>query len=477
MKKVIVSAVLMVVCCVALTVNLYGQKDGEVFVVRAMVCDSVGTAIKDAAVYDAKNDLRSITDQDGVARIATHLGETLYFSHLSFKAEAVRIKKDLLVADGEGHYSMVVVMRLKNTTLHEVTITENAPHLAYANKMVWGIDYKVQHDGIYMIAGNSEESVLLHVSFEQDTISRRPIAHKYQELYRDAFGNLHLIGPDSTYQIYCDGEHLHLTHGCQKELFRQKLEPVKILTDSIMVLQSYYNMQQQLAYLMVNRNTKQISIMANLEGAAAEMARNARRDAIRDQKIDMMHAEFQENPQAEGRLERAGALSMQRMEMNYGSDDIDVEERKRMVNSLFNRILYKPIYCPAFYLRDTIYVFDFQNDKMLKFDHRGCQTATYDIDFHRTGYFKNLLINNTWDNNLIVDYATNQCYAQFSSDGIVTLKEIDLNDGKVKREIPLTDHSFPQNIQVYDGNVYYLYLDRTRVVNKDKRSLYKMMLK
>ena len=217
--------------------------------------------------------------------------------------------------------------------------------------------------------------------------------------------------------------------------------------------------------------------MANLEGAAAEMARNARRDAIRDQKIDMMHAEFQENPQAEGRLERAGALSMQRMEMNYGSDDIDVEERKRMVNSLFNRILYKPIYCPAFYLRDTIYVFDFQNDKMLKFDHRGCQNATCDIDFHRTGYFKNLLINNPWDNNLIVDYATNQCYAQFSSDGIVTLKEIDLNDGKVKREIPLTDHSFPQNIQVYDGNVYYLYLDRTRVVNKDKRSLYKMMLK
>ena len=105
-------------------------------------------------------------------------------------------------------------------------------------------------------------------------------------------------------------------HGCQKELFKQKLEPVKILTDSIMVLQNYYNMKQQLAYLMVNRNTKETSIMANLEGAAAEMARNTRRDAIRDQKIDMMQAEFQENPQAEGRLERAGTLSMQRMEMN-----------------------------------------------------------------------------------------------------------------------------------------------------------------
>ena len=83
---------------------------------------------------------------------------------------------------------------------------------------------------------------------------------------------------------------------------------------------------------------------------------------------------------------------------------------------------------------------------------------------------------NSWDEKLIVDDATGQCYAQFSSDGIVTLKEIDLNDGKVKREIRLTKHSFPQNVQVYNGEVYYLFLNKTQTAGRDKRSLYKMRL-
>lgn len=45
----------------------------------------------------------------------------------------------------------------------------------------------------------------------------------------------------------------------------------------------------------------------------------------------------------------------------------------------------------------------------------------------------------------------------------------------VKREIQLTDHYFPQNIQVYNSEVYYMFLD-TRQNGRDKRSLYKMRL-
>ena len=166
--------------------SLFAQTEGEVFTVEALVCDSVGTVIKDVAVYDAKNNLRSVTNQDGIARIVTRLGETLSFSHLSFKTKTVRVEKKTLIENTEGHHSMLVVMRHKTNNLQEVTVTENAPHLAYENKTVWVTDYKVQHDGIYMVAGNGSASVLLHLDFEQDTISLKPIASKYQELYQDA---------------------------------------------------------------------------------------------------------------------------------------------------------------------------------------------------------------------------------------------------------------------------------------------------
>lgn len=465
MKKNSILALLLL----CLASSLIAQTEGEVVTVDALVCDSVGIVIKDVAVYDAKNNLRSVTDQDGIARIVTYLGETLHFTHLSFNNKHVRIEKKVLIENSEGHHSMLVVMQHKTNNLREVTVTENTSHLAYENKTVWVMDYKVQHDGIYMVAGKGNASTLLHLDFEQDTISLKPIASKYQELYQDAFGNLHLTGPDSTYQIYCDGKQLHLLYGSEKDAFRQKLEPVKIVTDSILVLQNYANMQQQLVYLMVNRNNKQISVMADLNGTTAEMAQNAQTDVIRDIKMDMMEAQFQEMPPIIG-------VSIGTLVSDFTSDEKDIVKRKLMIKNLYNHIRFKPIYCPAIPIRDSIYIFDFQNNILLKFDNLGHQTSTCGIDFHKTGYFKNSGMKNSWDEKLIVDAVTGQCYAQFSSNGIVTLKEIDLNNGKVKREIRLTDHSFPQNIQVYNGEVYYLFLNNTQTMRRDRRSLYKMRL-
>lgn len=459
---------------ILVVIQLYSQT--ERFSVEIVVVDTSYASIKDVALYDELNNLKGVTNSNGIANATVSVGEILLFTHIDYERKTVCIdKKDIVVKD-DGRFTILIELCPKVYVLQDVVIQEIVPQLAYENKSVWTSDYVVKKEGLYLLIDDYAYHSLLFLDHNQDTISQFKIKPKFDELYEDVFGNIHLLGSDSAYQVCKEEETLRLDYGVSIETFRQKLEPVKILTDSIMVLQKYANMQQQLVYLMVNRNNKQISILADLNGTVSEMARNAKRDAIRDKKMDMMQAEFQENPQSEKRFEKVDALSMQNMEMNFNSDENDIEERKRMMNSLFNRILFKPIYCPALYIRDSIYVFDFQNDKMFKYDNRGYQTNSCEIDFHRTGYFKNLLINNPWDEKLIVDDATNQCYAQFSSDGIVTLKEINLDNGKVKREILLTDHSFPQNIQVYDGYVYYLYLDKTRVVNKDKRSLYKMKL-
>ena len=455
-------------------IQLYSQT--ERFSVEIVVVDTSYASIKDVAIYDELNNLKGVTNSNGITSTIVSVGEILLFTHIGYERKTVCIDRMDIVVKDDGLFSMLVELCPKVNNLQEVTIMENVPHLAYENKMVWVVDYKVQHDGIYMVAGNGTDYCLLHLGFEQDTISRKPVSSKFQEFYSDAFGNLQLISSDSVYQVYCDGGELHLLYGNSIETFRQKLEPIKLLTDSIMVLQKYVNRQQQLAYLMVNRNNKQVSVMADLRGEALEMAQNARMDAIRDQRIDRMIAEAEESSQSEGRPERAGALAMQRMEMNFSTDENEVEARRKMMSNAFNRIMFKPIYCPALYIGDTIYVFDFENDYMLKYDNRGSRVDSCGIAFHRTGYFKNLLINNPWDKKLIVDEATNQCYAQFSTDGIVTLKEIDLGNGKVKREIRLTDHYFPQNIQVYNGEVYYMFLDSRQTNGRDRRGLYKMKL-
>ena len=434
------------------------HQEGEVFTVEALVCDSMGAAIKDAAVYDAKDNLRSVTDHDGISRIATRMGETFSFSHLSFNTKTIRIEKKVLIEDKEGRYSMLVVMQRKTNPLQEVTVTENAPHLAYANKKVWVMDYKVQHDGIYMVAGNADESVLLHLGFEQDTISSKPIAPKYQGLYRDAFDNLHLIGPDSTYQIYCDGMQLHLLYGCKKERFRQVLSPVVAATDSVIVLEEWRNYGQEVVFIAVNRNNGQRFLLQDVGGETVEMARNLVLDDKRDAKIDKL-----------------------------GEDDtafLDIRKKansefKRIKDDLKKRLIFRSVYCPLFGIGNKLYLFAFPEDALIVFDQNGQQERKMEMNFHKNlgaGLSKHLTSNNSWDNNLIFDPVRKMMYAQFKSDGIITLKEIDLRDGKIKREIQLTRHAFPQNIQIYDGEVYYLFLNSTQTAGKDRRSLYKMRL-
>jgi hypothetical protein len=118
MKKNAILALLLLF----LTSTLFAQTEGKVFVVEALVCDSTGAAIRDVAVYDANNDLRSITDRDGIARIATRMGETLYLSHLSYKTKSILIDDQSLMDSEDGRKAMVVVMQHKTK---EVLVLEH----------------------------------------------------------------------------------------------------------------------------------------------------------------------------------------------------------------------------------------------------------------------------------------------------------------------------------------------------------------
>ena len=112
-----------------------------------------------------------------------------------------------------------------------------------------------------------------------------------------------------------------------------------------------------------------------------------------------------------------------------------------------------------------------------KYDNEGKYLGKKEISFHlKSKYARRDAPGNPWDKKLIYDKARKECYAQFTSDGTVTLKKIDLESGNVIATYILDDHYFPENIQVYDGTVYYQFIDSRMTFGKDCRSLYKMEL-
>ena len=439
--------------------TLFAQKNESLVNIEVIVSDNQGNVLKDVAIYNSKNNLIGITNHEGITWITSLFGDAIIFSHLSFEHKIIKISEyEDMYEEEFNNFKMIVKMEAKSHVLPEVTIVENAPQLAYKNKEVWVLDYSVNEKGIMAVTTDGKESQLLHLGFEQDTISIKKIDKKLDNLFReilyqDLFGNTHLMSLDSAFQVYSEKNNLELLYGVTLEKHKSTFGNLYALTDSIVVTRNEFYSGQEIVYFMTNRNNGKTEVLCDVYGSSREMAKNWRIDNIR--------------------LRRA---------LNPGSSDFvnpyeRPEEWNNFEEDMIKRLMLQEIYVPLLNVDNKIYIFDFQKDYVYKYDEQGEYLGKKEISFHlKSKYARRDAPGNPWDKKLIYDKARKECYAQFTSDGTVTLKKIDLESGNVIATYVLDDHYFPENIQVYDGIVYYQFIDNRMTFGKDCRSLYKMEL-
>ena len=434
------------------------QKKESLVNIEVIVSDNSGNVLKDVAIYNSKNNLIGITNHEGITWITAYLKDVVIFSHLSFEPKVIKLSEHDMYEEVFNVFKMIVTMEEKTHILPEVTIVENAPQLAYKNKDVWVLDYSVNEKGIMAVTTDGKESQLLHLGFEQDTISIKKIDKKLDNLFReilyqDLFGNTHLYSLDSAFQIYSEKDKLELLYGVTLEKHKSTFGNLYALTDSIVVTRKEFYSGQEIVYFMTNRNNGKTEVLCDVYGSSLKMAKNWHIDNVR--------------------LRRA---------LNPGSSDFvnpyeRPEEWNNFEEDMIKRLMLQEIYVPLLNVDNKIYIFDFQKDYVYKYNDKGRYLGKKEISFHlKSKYARRDAPGNPWDKKLIYDKVRKECYAQFTSDGTVTLKKIDLESGNVIATYVLDDHYFPENIQVYDGVVYYQFIDNRMTFGKDCRSLYKMEL-
>ena len=455
MKKLFLITTFLFLCG---TISFSQQKKESLVNIEVIVSDNSGNVLKDVAIYNSKNNLIGITNHEGITWITAYLKDVVIFSHLSFEPKIIKLSEHDMYEEVFNVFKMIVTMEEKTHILPEVTIVENAPQLAYKNKDVWVLDYSVNEKGIMAVTTDGKESQLLHLGFEQDTISIKKIDKKLDNLFReilyqDLFGNTHLYSLDSAFQIYSEKDKLELLYGVTLEKHKSTFGNLYALTDSIVVTRNEFYSGQEIVYFMTNRNNSKTEVLCDVYGSSLKMAKNWHIDNIR--------------------LRRA---------LNPGSSDFvnpyeRPEEWNNFEEDMIKRLMLQEIYVPLLNVDNKIYIFDFQKDYVYKYDEQGEYLGKKEISFHlKSKYARRDAPGNPWDKKLIYDKARKECYAQFTSDGTVTLKKIDLESGSVIATYVLDDHYFPENIQVYDGVVYYQFIDSRMTFGKDCRSLYKMEL-
>ena len=379
-------------------------------IVQGYCKDENGKAIENVSVYAHDSLLVSVTDEQGRFTYGhAKTGMKLRFAHMVFEPTYYTIKeKDI---NGKN---LTVRMKTKSHELLEVEITANAPHIVFDNPVMSVIDYTIREDGIYMIVYRRRNSALLHLSFDGDTLHELPISSRYKYLNKDAFGDIYAINDYQASLVgFMELENgkkmmMNFYHSMSRKAFYDKFSTIVAASDSIFITGRYFYYNKEMAYYR------------NIIGS--------------DEEPNLLHYIVDEE----------------------GRDDIWLLLHTGGTGSNF--WVTERIYNPIFAIDSKFYLFSYTDHETLVFDAAGNELERYPLTFHEYRKWNGKMVpDRRWKQKMMVDAARKEFYTFFVTDGIYTLKRIDLTTGTATTVMDLSGYPFAQNMRIHDGVLYFIY--------------------
>ena len=380
-------------------------------IIQGYCKDENGKAIENVSVYVHDSLLVSVTDEQG--RFTYSLAKSglkLRFAHMVFEPTYYTInEKDI---NGKN---LTVRMKTRSHELLEVEVTANVPHIVFDNPVMTVIDYTIREDGIYMIAYRRRNSALLHLSFDGDTLHEMPISSRYKYLNKDAFGDIYAL---NDYQASLVGFMeldngkkmlMNFYHSMSRKAFYDKFSGIVAAIDSVYITGRYFYYNKEMGYYRHRLGS--------------------------DEEPELLHYIVDEE----------------------GRDDIWLLTHTRGGIGA-NFWVTDPIYNPIYAIDNKFYLFAYTDHETIVFDAVGNELERYPLTFHEYRKWNGKMEpDRRWKQKMMMDAARKEFYTFFVTDGIYTLKRIDLKTGTVTSVMDLSGYPFAQNMRIHDGVLYFIY--------------------
>ncbi len=395
-------------------------------IIQGYCKDENGKAIENVSVYVHDSLLVSVSDEQGrFTYNFAKAGMKLRFAHMVYEPAYYTIKeKDI---NGKN---LTINMKTKSHELLEVEVTANAPHIVFDNPVMSVIDYTLREDGIYLIAYRRRNSALLHLSFDMDTLHELPISSRYKLLNKDAFGDIYALNDNQASLVgFMELENgkkmmMNFYHSMPRKSFYDKFATIVAASDSIFITGRYF---------MYNKEMSYYSNTLGSDEDPRELHRIVDEEALDDIWL-MTHT-------------RGGIGN------NFWATD--------------------PIYNPIYACDNKFYIFAYTDRETLVFDATGNELERYPLTFHEyRNWNGKILPDRRWKQKMLMDAARKEFYTFFVTDGVYTLKRIDLKTGTVTSVMDLSGYPFAQNMRIHDGVLYFIY---PTGVNK-RKALYQVQI-
>ncbi|MCX6304315.1 MAG: carboxypeptidase-like regulatory domain-containing protein [Bacteroidetes bacterium] len=315
-------------------------------------------------------------------------------------------------------YSLTIYLLPAVAELAEVEIKANANEAFFKDDHYAVLDYEIDSNMVYLLIFRQylSKSELICKSIYGDTVATStPFYFRPYRLFRDCLGALHVLSHDSGFQVFRQGNLLHLIHAVNLKKFDDVLKNCVAATPEVLFFQRVTDLGQGVEYYGINRKTFKKNAISR----------------VGDEKKKKMLRRNSEDAWLMGSM-------------------VPPDSREDFVTwNYVHKILYRPIKTSLYRIGEFTCIFN-TPDRQIEF---------YDL----TGNFSYKLALRTdqvsdgrWTNDVIIDERSGKVYTTFVSNGQYSLYGIDLNSGVLKKRMMFV-HYYPEKIRVYNDFVYYLY--------------------
>ena len=334
---------------------------------------------------------------------------------------------------------LVIHLKTQSKDLSEISVTAGKTAKRLVDNTFYVTDYQFIDDKILLFGDVNEKKQLRLINTNGDALHNYKLNNDlYKATFKDCFGNIHLINDLVSTQIYITNNTIGALEDIRRSLFDSLLSSCILNTDKCFYFENIFNKGQTKRIFSIEKSTKQLHDLGLYsDGSMIKMLIN-------------------ENEFMDSKYGNSGKSEMD----DLSADELKAMRRKADDMIFFNTVILKDAYIPVYADNDTMYIFDHPNNLI----------HSYSLNNHMPLQLKTMEYNHfkKWKPLIIFDEVKNKFYTTYLHDGIITIGEINMLNGKINKRFTLK-HTFPKDIKINNGVVYYLY--RVKFTS-DKMALY-----
>ena len=420
---------------------IFSQENDRITVI-GLVSDANNNPISNANISIIGSSKGTKTDENGTFYlIIQQKSTTLKVSHISYYT-----KNKMLLGNAINDTLHITIQLTKKTNeLETFEISSEKIELLYNKPFIPIYDYQFYYEHILLLLKEENTTKLKLIDNNQKVAQELVVGNEFKSLFKDCYGNTHLLSSDSAYQIYIDVNTISILYQYPITKFNESIKHAITKTNDKIIFNhlGLHNQSVEYYYLTNNKNK---GLLKKIKDNQAE--KYATQTIIKIKSLETI---------LEKRSLGAGLMAEGISSNRIGK--IIFQE-----TNMYNKVLTKPLYSPLFKIDDKVLIFDHVNDSCFIYDEDLNLNSIFPINYHYL---------DGWKKELIVDKEQGDVYAKFEKNGLCYLKKIDLTTGKIIESFKLEKHTFPTNIKIRNNTAYYLYKNH---FNHGQMSLYKQGL-